>query len=85
MIAVVIYCTVISVMYILICSCKANVSVMQILDNAAPSSCEMESRPSLSAAMINVFAFFFAGIVFSSWSWTKASLEVWERLYRRYL
>ncbi|XP_060582294.1 protein smoothened-like isoform X2 [Ruditapes philippinarum] len=63
--------------------CKANVSVMQILDNAAPSSCEMESRPSLSAAMINVFAFFFAGIVFSSWSWTKASLEVWERLYRR--
>ena len=64
-------------------SCQANVSVAQIRDNKTTTSCEIEERPSLVAAIVHIFAFFGAGVAMSSWTWTKASLEAWQRFFRR--
>ena len=66
-------------------SCQANVSVAQIRENKTETTCEIEERPSLAVAIIHIFAFFGAGVAMSSWSWTKASLEAWKRLFRRWV
>ncbi|KAH3748542.1 uncharacterized protein LOC127848283 [Dreissena polymorpha] len=63
--------------------CKANVSVIQIMDGAAESSCVMKTKPSIVAAIFNFGAFFGASMLFSSWSWTRTSVDVWRRAFRR--
>lgn len=64
-------------------SCQANVSLAQIRNNKTETSCEIDERPSLAAAIVHIFAFFGAGVAMSSWSWTEASLEAWKRLLSR--
>ncbi|KAL4218471.1 hypothetical protein ACF0H5_023205 [Mactra antiquata] len=63
--------------------CKANVSVMEIFDHTSPSTCNMSDRPSIVAAVFHILSLFGCIILFSSWSWSKASLSVWERVFRR--
>ena len=78
------YFLVLSSFWLPIFSCQANISVVQMLDNVTSSSCEMESRPSIVAMVIHVLSFFGAVIAMSSWTWTRASLEAWERLFRKW-
>ncbi|ESO85352.1 hypothetical protein LOTGIDRAFT_195892, partial [Lottia gigantea] len=60
--------------------CKANVTITQT--NSTSDVCHIENQPSIVAMEIHIFAFFGAGIVMSSWSWNKATLNSWERFLR---
>ncbi|XP_070209792.1 uncharacterized protein [Littorina saxatilis] len=64
--------------------CLSNKTVSEAVGSTAgPASCTVQHRPSLVAMEINMFAFFAAGIIMSSWSWTKASLCNWEHFLRK--
>ncbi|CAH1773640.1 unnamed protein product [Owenia fusiformis] len=58
--------------------CEANVVVAKAVSNTT-MTCSISSRPSLVAVQMNIFAYFGAGIVMSSWVWTKPTLEAWKR------
>jgi smoothened protein len=51
--------------------------------NTSSKTCSLGDRPSVVAMDFHILAFFGAGIVMSSWSWTKASLMSWERFFRK--
>ncbi|XP_052764261.1 uncharacterized protein LOC128206108 [Mya arenaria] len=63
--------------------CRSNISVSQIIEGTVSTSCEIESRPSVVAVAVHIITFFAASLVFSSWSWNKASINVWRRTFRR--
>ncbi|XP_033726816.1 smoothened homolog [Pecten maximus] len=63
--------------------CLANVTVTKTVDSSYSRTCAMATRPSIVSVEFHVLAFFGAGILMSSWSWTKASLLSWERFLRK--
>ncbi|XP_052085456.1 smoothened homolog [Mytilus californianus] len=63
--------------------CQANVTVTTSVYNTSNRVCSLGDRPSVAAVNFHILAFFGAGILMSSWSWTKASLLSWERFVRK--
>lgn len=45
--------------------------------------CSLTSRPHLLSQYVSILCYFGAGILMSSWVWTKASCEIWKRFFRR--
>ncbi|KAF6027993.1 SMO [Bugula neritina] len=64
-----------------ICKASAKFDLRQDDD----STCEFKYRPNLATIYLNIFSYFGAGIMMSSWTWTKASKETWLRFFRKLL
>ncbi|KAG1695552.1 Ubiquitin carboxyl-terminal hydrolase 20 [Nymphon striatum] len=67
--------------------CEANVSVVQNFarNTTEPLKCQIKSRPNLLVVQIHLISFFAAGVIMSSWVWTKASYDAWKRWLRKLL
>ncbi|WAR16542.1 SMO-like protein [Mya arenaria] len=67
--------TIIRLGVFILLTCRSNISVSQIIEGTVSTSCEIESRPSVVAVAVHIITFFAASLVFSSWSWNKASIN----------
>ncbi|XP_033228308.1 protein smoothened-like [Belonocnema kinseyi] len=47
------------------------------------SDCKMESKPTLGKLQVHLLSHFFAGILMSSWAWTRSAIDIWVRFFRR--
>lgn len=61
-------------------SCTATVKFDSTSEH---TQCKIENRPTLASIYLNIFAYFGAGIMMSSWAWTKASKDLWKRFLRK--
>ena len=62
--------------------CDANVTIASQTNKPIPE-CTIKNRPSLMVEKINLFSMFGTGIAMSTWVWTKATILIWKRTWRR--
>ncbi|CAM1302093.1 SMO (predicted) [Pycnogonum litorale] len=63
--------------------CEANVTVARKVTTDIVDVCKIQSRPDLLVSQIHLLSLFGAGVVMSSWVWTKSTYDAWKRFVRR--
>ncbi|XP_014234423.1 protein smoothened [Trichogramma pretiosum] len=47
------------------------------------AECKMKAKPSIAKLQLHLFAPFFAGVLMSSWVWTRSTVDTWGRFFIR--
>ncbi|XP_064096270.1 protein smoothened-like [Macrobrachium nipponense] len=52
-------------------------------DSSVSPSCKLAHRPNINVHKLHLLALFGAGIIMSSWCWTRNTVHAWKRFLRR--